>query len=83
MQPIYADYSATITELKQHPSALIHDARGEIIAILNHNRPTAYLIPAGTFEVLMEMIEDHELGNIIKRRQAEKDKAITVDIDDL
>jgi len=28
--------------------------------ILIHNKPTAYLIPAGTYEMLLEKIEDHQ-----------------------
>lgn len=42
------------------------------MAILNHNRPTAYLVPAATYSRMMEIIEDYELGQIVKEREAEK-----------
>ena len=51
--------------------------------LLDHNRPTAYIVPAETYEWLMELAEDSELGQIIEKRKAEKDSAIEVGIDKL
>ena len=53
------------------------------IALLNHNRPTAYIVPAETYEWLMELAEDLELSQIIEKRKAEKDSAVEVHIDEL
>lgn len=83
MQPIFASFSASISELKKNPSALLNQANGEVIAILNHNHPTAYLVPAEQYERLMEKLEDYELGKIVKERQSEKAQAIEVTLDDL
>jgi antitoxin StbD len=80
---IYAEYTASITELKRNPQALINDAKGEPIALLNHNRATAYIVPAETYEWLMELAEDLELGQIIEKRKAEKGSAVEIDIDEL
>ena len=83
MKAVLANCSASISELKRNPSALIDQSDGEPIAILNHNKPTAYLIPAETYEELLESIEDYQLGIIVKERQNEKISAIEVDIDEL
>jgi antitoxin StbD len=83
MQQILASFSASISELKKNPSALLNKAEGEAIAILNHNSPTAYLVPADAYEQLLEKLEDYELGKIVKERQAEKPFAIEVAPDDL
>ncbi len=83
MQQILARFSASVSELKKNPTALLNKAEGEAIAILNHNLPTAYLVPAGVYEQLLEKLEDYELGTIIKERQAEKPLAINVSLDDL
>ncbi len=83
MKTVLANCSASISELKRNPSALIDQSDGEPIAILNHNKPTAYLIPAETYEELLESIEDYQLGIIVKERQNEKISAIEVDIDEL
>jgi len=83
MKTILANCSVSISELKVNPSALIEQSEGEPIAILNHNKPTAYLIPAETYEELMEKVEDYQLGIIVEARQNEKIEAINVDIDEL
>ncbi len=83
MESVLANCSVSISELKKNPSALIEEAEGEPIAILNHNRPTAYLISAGTYESMLEKLEDYQLGLIIKSRQEEKELAVDVDIDEL
>ena len=69
--------------VKKNPSALIEQSDGQPIAILNHNKPTAYLIPAETYELLLEKIEDFQLGLLVKERQNEKIDAVEVDIDEL
>ncbi len=83
MNLILSNYSASISELKKNPSALLNQSEGSPIAILNHNTPAAYLIPAETYEWLLDQIEDIELTKIIMDRMAEKENAIEVDIDEL
>jgi antitoxin StbD len=83
MKTVLANCSASISELKKNPSALIDESEGEPIAILNHNRPTAYLVPAATYEAIMERLEDYQLGLLVNERQNEKIEAVEVDIDEL
>jgi len=83
MESVSASCSASISELKKNPSALIEKSEGEPVAILNHNRPTAYLIPAETYEALLEKIEDYQLGIIVKERQHEKNSAVEITLDEL
>ncbi len=83
MKQVLSSCSASISELKKNPTALLNEAEGSPIAILNHNVPTAYLIPAETYEWLMDKLEDSELAQIVTDRASEKDKAIEVDINEL
>ena len=83
MNLILSNYSASISELKKNPSALLNQSEGSPIAILNHNTPAAYLIPAETYEWLMDQIEDIELTKIVLDRMPEKENAIEVDINEL
>lgn len=83
MKSVLAKYSASITELKRNPSALVEQSGGEPIVILNHNRPTAYLVPADTYEALLEKIEDLQLGVLVRERQHEKKSAVEVFLDEL
>ncbi|BBM06156.1 MAG: type II toxin-antitoxin system prevent-host-death family antitoxin [Halomonas sp.] len=83
MRQVLADFSVSISELKKNPSSLLSQASGSPIAVLNHNKPAAYLIPADTYEAIMEMIEDYELGKLVEERRGERAEAIAVSLDDL
>lgn len=79
MEVLYADASVSITELKKNPSAVIEQAEGFPVAILNHNKPAAYLVPAATFEALLDKLEDVELAAIVKQREGQAEVEISLD----
>jgi len=83
MRQVLADFSVSISELKKNPSALITEASGSPVAVLNHNKPAAYLIPAETYEALMDTIEEYEVGKLVEERRNDKDQAVSVSLDDL
>ncbi|VAW59102.1 RelB/StbD replicon stabilization protein (antitoxin to RelE/StbE) [hydrothermal vent metagenome] len=83
MKQVLSSCSASISELKKNPTALLNKAEGSPIAILNHNIPAAYLIPADTYEWLMDKLEDAELAQIVNDRINEKGSAIEVSLDEL
>ena len=83
MRQVLSSCSASISELKRNPTALLNEAEGAPIAILNHNVPTAYLIPAETYEWLMDKLEDSELAQIVRDRAGEKENAVEVGLDEL
>ena len=83
MRRVLADCSASISELKKNPTALLKVSDGAPIAILNHNKPTAYLVPAQTYEWLMEKLDDIELAAIVELRRSQKAGAIEVSLDDI
>jgi antitoxin StbD len=72
MDYLMAKSSVSITDLKKNPSAIIKEAEGAPVAILNHNRPSAYIIPADTFEAMLEKLDDLEIARIVKERKKEK-----------
>lgn len=83
MNSILANYSASISELKKSPSSLIEEAGTEAIAILNHNKASAYLVPAQTYEKLMAIVDDYLLSKEIDKRMSDGSKLIEVNIDEL
>ncbi len=83
MQAIYAKHAASISELKKNPSLLISSAEGHPVAILNHNVATAYLIPAETFERILEALDDQHLQVLVQKRLSDSKKPIRVDINEL
>jgi antitoxin StbD len=81
METILADISISITELKRNPSAVIEAADGESVAVLVHNKPSAYLVPAATYKRLLDRIEDLELAELVRSRASER--RIKVKLDEL
>lgn len=81
IEPILADASISISDLKKNPSAAIEAAEGFPVAILNRNTPAAYLVPAKAWEDLMDRLEDIELAEIVRKRQGQK--RIKVRLEDL
>jgi len=83
MQPILANYTASITELKKSPTQLLQNAGDEAIAILNHNVTSAYLVPSSLYEKMMDVIDDYYLEMEVKERLNDGMEPIRVDIDEL
>jgi len=83
MQPILANYTASITELKKSPTQLLKQAGDEAIAILNHNVPCAYLVPSVLYERLMDIVDDYYLAKEVEERLHDGEESIRVNIDDL
>ena len=81
METILSDASISITELKRNPSAVIEAAHGESVAVLVHNKPSAYLVPADTYKRLLERLEDLELAELVRVRA--KEHRIKVKLDEL
>lgn len=78
---IYASATVSITELRRNPGLVIEEAGDSPVAILNHNRATAYLVPADAFEAMLERLEDADLAEIVRKRRG--GKTLKVSLDDL
>ena len=78
MEHIRARKSVSISDLKKNPSGVILESSGEAVAILNHNRPTAYLVAAGVFEAIMDRLDDADLARIVNERQGEASVAVSI-----
>ena len=81
VRPILADNSTSISELKKNPMAVVEQADGFPVAVLNRNQPAFYCVPADAYELLMGKLEDVELARIVDARKHQPE--IEVDIDDL
>jgi len=79
MERLFARVSVSISDLKKNPSRIINESEGAPVAILNHNKPSAYIIPADAFEALMEKLEDYELSQVVKEREREPSVKISLD----
>jgi antitoxin StbD len=78
---IFAEMTASITDLKKNPMGTVAAGEGAAVAILNRNEPAFYCVPAAAYQELIEIAEDMELNAIADTRAGEV--GIPVDIDDL
>jgi len=70
-----------MTDLRRSPSEVIEVAKVAPVAVLNHNKPAAYLISAVAYEQMLEQLENAALTKIVKARQG--GKSVKVNIEDL
>ena len=81
VEPLLAGASISISEFKKNPSAAIAAAEGFPVAILNRNKPSAYLVPAEAWSELVERLEDADLAALVRARADEV--PVPVSLDDL
>lgn len=80
---ILAGRCVSVSELKKNPAAVIAAAREQQVAVLNRNRPVAYLVSPEAWENVLELLEDLEDSEIVRKRLAEPGEWIEVSLDDL
>ncbi len=79
--PIYAETTVSMTDLRRNPGRILEDAGNFPVAVLNHNKPAAYLLSAKAYEALLDRLDDAELVKLVKQRQG--GKRIKVKLEDL
>lgn len=78
---ILATTTASVTELKKNPMGTVAAGEGFAVAILNHNEPAFYCVPARAYEQMLERLEDSELNAIADAREGQA--IIKVRLDEL
>ena len=82
--PILADIGVSISDLKRNPAAVIEAAKGQQVAILNRNKPVAYVISPEVWDHILDVFDDNKLAREIESRLDKAlDDAVSVNLDDL
>ena len=82
METIFADYTVSISDFKARPAKAIEDAADKPLAVLSHNKPVFYAMSAKLFEKIADILDDHEMAELVQARLADP-KMVSVSIDDL
>ena len=82
METIFADYTVSISDFKARPAKAIEDAAGKPLAVLSHNKPVFYAMSAKLFEKIADILDDHEIAELVQARLADP-KIVNVSLDDL
>ena len=83
MQTIQANFTAIISDLKTSKAQSLQQEKGNVVAILNHNVPSAYLVPSAVYEKMIEIIDDYHLSKAVDIALASDEKPIKVSLDEL
>ena len=70
MHNVFADTCVSVTELKRNYTKILQQANEQPVAVLNHNRPEAYLLPAPLYERMLEWLEDAQDARLVRQRAA-------------
>ena len=85
MEKILTSRAVAVSEFKRAPNEIVAEANGEPIAVLTNNKPSFYVIPASTYESLIEALYDAESAPTLEKRLADyrsgKEKVIKVKLD--
>lgn len=81
METILCNTTVSVTDLKRSYADIVKFAEDSAVAILNHNRPEAYLLGAAHYERLMAYLEDLEDTKLLQERA--NGPFVDVDINDL
>jgi antitoxin StbD len=79
MQRVEAKVAVSVSDLKKSPSAVMEQAQGETVAVLNHNRIMAYMVPAEIYEEMLERLDDLHLSEIVMQRVTERGEPVNLD----
>jgi len=68
VHPIQGERTVSIAELKKNPLAVVEQGEGSAVAVLNHQEPVFYCVPAKAYEALMNYMDDLELAALAAAR---------------
>jgi len=83
VQPILASACVGISELKKNPAAVIAAAQVQQVAILNRNRPVAYIISPEAWDHVLDLLDDLKIAEIMEERESELVDAVPVKLEEI
>ncbi len=83
LKQLRASYSVAISELRKAPMKVIDAAEGEVVAVLNHNEPVAYVVSPKMMGDLLEALADQLVQQRAQGRLPTRKKAKAIALADL
>ena len=69
MDSIHSNITVSVTELNRNFATVLATAKDAPVAVLNHNKPEAYLLSAKHYEEILGILEDLEDRKIVEKRE--------------
>ncbi len=70
MHSVLSHNCVSVTELKRNYTQVLQQANNQPVAVLNHNRPEAYLLPAAMYEQLLDLLDNAQDAQGVRERAA-------------
>lgn len=83
MQNLKTNYTISISELKKSPAQVINNAKNNVVAILNRNVASAYLVPSEIYEKMVDLLDDYALKQEVAKALEKGEKPIKVSLNEL
>ena len=83
MEEILSRMTVSISEFKDNPSKVVRQAEDAVFCVLNNNKPAFYVVTPEKWEQIMDDLEDFALMPQIIESLSNRDKAVTVALEDL
>ena len=83
IEEILADACVSVSGLKKNPAAVIAEAQERQVAILNRNKPVAYVVAPHVWAHLCGLVEDRKLAEAAREAIADEGEDVEVAFDDL
>ena len=79
MDSIHSNITVSVTELKRNFANVLATPKHAPVAVLNHNKPEAYLLSAKHYEEILGILEDLEDRKIVEKREDGPFVKVTLD----
>jgi antitoxin StbD len=83
MDTIHSTLTVSISEFKQNPGRIIEEARGQPVAVLNHNRPAFYTVSPELMAQMAELYDEFKLRDLVQQRLKSVGRSVKVNLEDL
>ncbi len=77
---VLTEIAVSISEHTKNPMATVAAGKGMAVAVLNHNEPAFYCVPANAYEELMDLVDDLELDRLTDSRLADGQEPLRVSL---
>ena len=83
MERKYAGITASISEFRKNPAAVLREANNRPVVVVSRNRPAFYVVEPRLFEACMDELASAGLHPSVRRRMADNSPVVALDAPDL
>lgn len=83
MENTHSLLTVSISEFKKRPVKVVEEARGQPVAVLNHDRPAFYAVSPELMAQMAELYDERQLATLAQSRLKSANRAVKINLNDL